>query len=311
MNPSHPVYIVSKGRWQSRMTARALDTMRVPYRIVVEPQEYEQYASVINPCKVLTLPFSNLGQGSIPARNWIWDHAIASGAPSHWILDDNIEAFNRLNRNIKPEVMTGAIFKAAEDFVDRYENVAIAGFNYYSFCKTTERVPPYYLNTRIYSCILLRNDINYRWRGRYNEDTDLSIRVLKDGWCTVLFNAFLAGKVTTMRMTGGNTDELYKDDGRKRMAEALVEQHPDIVRVAWKFNRWHHQVDYSGFKASQLERKTGVTIAEGVNNYGMKLVFMDRQTITVREMRSAGSSLSCIAQKLKITVPEVARILRG
>jgi hypothetical protein len=36
----------------------------------------------------------------------------------------------------------------------------------------------------------------------------LSLRALKDGLCTILFNAFLAGKVTTLRMKGGNTDEL-------------------------------------------------------------------------------------------------------
>jgi hypothetical protein len=118
---------------------------------------------------------------------------------------------------------------------------------------------------------LIKNDIPYRWRGRYNEDTDLSLRVLKDGWCTVLFNAFLAGKVTTMRMTGGNTDELYQDDGRKKMAEELVEQHPDVAKVVWKFNRWHHQVDYSSFKKNELIRKDNQTIPSGINNYGMVL----------------------------------------
>lgn len=269
MNPKNPMYIVSKGRAESRLTSKALERMNVPYRIVVEPQEYDAYAAYIAPWKILKLPFSNLGMGSIPARNWIWEHSISEGATSHWILDDNIEAFNRLCHNRKPPVETGAMFKAAEDFVDRYENVAISGFNYYSFCKTTERVPPFYLNTRIYSCILIRNDIPYRWRGRYNEDTDLSIRALKDGYCTVLFNAFLAGKVNTMRMTGGNTDELYKDDGRKKMAESLAEQHPDIVKVVWKFKRWHHQVDYRGFKKNKLKLKEGVVIPTGINNYGM------------------------------------------
>lgn len=203
MNPDYPIYIISKSRWQSRLTSKALELMGVPYRIVVEPQEADNYRAVIDPSKVLVLPFSNLGLGSIPARNWVWEHAIAEGHARHWILDDNIEAFNRLNRNNKPEVRTGAIFKAAESFVDRYENVAVSGFNYYSFCKSVDAVPAYYLNTRIYSCILIDNAIPFRWRGRYNEDTDLSIRVLKAGYCTVLFNAFLAGKVTTMRMKGG------------------------------------------------------------------------------------------------------------
>lgn len=271
MNPNYPIYIVSKSRWQSRLTSRTLDRMRVPYRLVIEPQEYKEYAAVIDPQKILVLPFSNLGQGSIPARNWIWEHAANHGDSRHWILDDNIEAFNRLNRNSKPVAETGAIFKAAEDFVERFENVALAGFNYYSFCKTTERVPPYYLNTRIYSCILIRNDLPFRWRGRYNEDTDLSIRVLKEGYCTILFNAFLAGKVCTMRMKGGNTDDLYAGEGRKNMAESLAAQHPDIVKVVWKFKRWHHHVDYSSFK-QRLIRKSDISIPTGINNYGMILV---------------------------------------
>ncbi len=274
--PKHPVYIVSKGRWKHGLTARALGKMNVDFRVVIEPQELEMYSQHIAKEKLLTLPFSNLGQGSIPARNWIWEHAISIGAERHWILDDNIEDFNRLNRNEKPVCRTGAIFRAAEDFVERYENVPLAGFNYYSLCKKADRLPPYYLNTRIYSCILIDNALYMRWRGKYNEDTDLSIRVLKSGYCTILFNAFLAGKVNTMRMKGGNTDELYKDDGRRIMAESLREQHPDVVKVTRKFERWQHHVDYKPFKKNKLVKKESVVVSQGINNYGMKLVEVPR-----------------------------------
>lgn len=271
MNPKYPVYIISKGRWETRLTSKALESIGVPYSIVVEPQEAERYAEVIDPEKVLVLPFSNLGQGSIPARNYVWDHARQSGAFRHWILDDNISTFFRLNRNLKIPVGDGTIFRCAEEFVDRYENVAKAGFNYKMFASRKTVMPPYYLNTRVYSCILLRNDIEYEWRGRYNEDTDLSLRLLKDGWCTVLFNAFLAEKQPTMTMKGGNTDELYIGDGRRAMAESLVEQHPDVARVTYKWGRWQHHVDYSGFARNRLRRKSGVCIAEGVDNFGMVL----------------------------------------
>ncbi|PYU26985.1 MAG: hypothetical protein DMG30_00505, partial [Acidobacteria bacterium] len=176
----------------------------------------------------LKLPFSNLGQASIPARNWVWEHAVAAGASRHWILDDNIRQFHRLNRNARIRVRTGAIFRAAEDFVDRYENVALAGFHYTTFAPRRSKRPAFLLNTRIYSCTLIKNDLPYRWRGRYNEDTDLSLRALKDGWCTVLFYAFLADKIRTMTLKGGNTDELYAGEGRLRMAQSLREQHPEI-----------------------------------------------------------------------------------
>lgn len=275
-NPRYPVYVISKGRWESRLTVKTLDAIGVPYSVVVEPQEYEQYASVITKENILTLPFSNLGQGSIPARNWVWDHAAKSGAARHWILDDNLKGFFRYNRNKALPVKTGAIFAAAEDFVDRYDNVPMAGFHYEMFCHWTrdrgKEKPAFYLNTRVYSCILLDSTKPHRWRGRYNEDTDLSLRFLKDGYCTVLFCAFCCGKQATMKMKGGNTDELYADDGRTKMAESLREQHPDVVTVIKRWGRDQHFVNYAPFKRNKLVRRSGFVMPSEPNEYGMRLV---------------------------------------
>lgn len=276
-NPRYPVYVISKGRWESRLTSKALESMRVPYRIVVEPQEHDQYAAVIDPAKILVLPFSDLGQGSIPARNWVWEHSISEGHERHWILDDNIRYFHWFNRNRRWVVKSGATFRAAEEFVDRYENVAMAGMQYEKFApvKVKHRAP-FVTNTRIYSCILLSNAIPHRWRGRYNEDTDLSLRVLKDGWCTILFYAFLAEKAATMSMKGGNTDELYQGDGRLKMAQSLQQQHPDVTKIAWKWGRWQHVVNYRPFKGNKLRLKPGMVVPKGVNNFG--LVCKQRET---------------------------------
>ncbi len=278
-NPNYPVYIISKGRYKPRLTAKGLTRMGVPFRIVIEPQEYDKYSAVIDKNSILVLPFSDLEQGSIPARNWVWEHSIEEGHERHWILDDNIYYFNSLNRNRKLKVASGATFKAAEDFVNRYTNVAISGMQYTMFIPQKSKIPPVTFNTRIYSCILIKNDIPYRWRGRYNEDTDLSLRALKDGWCTVLFNAFTCRKQVTMSSKGGNTDELYKQndemDGRLLMAQSLQEQHPDVVKITRKWGRWQHQVDYRPFKYIRLIKKEGIVIPKGVNNYGMKLVKKD------------------------------------
>jgi hypothetical protein len=276
MDPKYPIYIISKGRWESRLTSKSLEKMDVPYHIVIEPQEFKEYAAVIDPHKILVLPFSNLGQGGIPARNWVWEHSITVGFDRHWIIDDNISEFRRWNNNRKLKVNDGAIFKAMEDFTDRYENIALCGPNYFMFVKQKYPDDPFRMNVRIYSCILINNSIPYRWRGRYNEDTDLSLRALKDGWCTILFNAFLATKSTTMTMKGGNTDELYKQDdkfdGRLEMAKHLQKQHPDVTKITRKWGRWQHSVDYRPFKGNRLIKKPGIIIPEGVNNYGMVLV---------------------------------------
>ena len=114
--------------------------------------------------------------------------------------------------------------------------------------------------------------MRHKWRGKYNEDTDLSLRVLKDGNCTILFNAFLCGKVTTMRMKGGNTGEVYEDtDNRREFAESLQKQHPDVATVSWKFGRWHHHVNYKPFKKNRLILREGLVVPQKINNYGMVL----------------------------------------
>lgn len=283
MNPRYPIYIISKGRWETRLTSRALEEMHVPYQIVIEPQEYDEYAAVIDPAKILVLPFSNLGQGGIPARNWVWEHSISEGHERHWILDDNLRAFYRLNRNLKIKLTSGVGFAATEDFIDRYLNVPMAGLQYELLAPRKQTHPPFILNTRIYSCILLSNSVPYRWRGRYNEDTDLSLRILKDGYCTILVQAFLCDKVATMRMKGGNTESLYKldgqQDGRLLMAQSLQQQHPDVVKITRKWGRWQHQVDYRPFKANRLVRKPGLVIPEGSNEYGMVLIGPNREPV--------------------------------
>jgi len=292
-NPIYPIYIVSKGRSASMLTSRSLTKMHVPHYIAIEPQDESDYQKALDKFKLrkyatlLILPFSNHGDGPGRARNWCWDHSIAFGAEKHWVLDDNIRGFYRLNENQRIPVETGAIFRAAEDFVNRYENVPVAGFQYRFFAVPNQKLPPFVKNTRIYSTLLIDNNCKFRWRGRYNEDTDLCLRVLKDGDCTIQFNAFLQGKAGTQSVKGGNNDEFYHkelvDDesfsktgynpkGTYNKSKMLVEMHPDVVRLVWRYNRWHHYVDYSHFKDNKLRLKLGVVIPKGVNNYGMELI---------------------------------------
>lgn len=284
MLPSFPVYIVSKGRFNNGLTTRALHEMNVPHYLVVEENEFDLYKNGRCFGEILILPerykteyevCDNLGLtksvGAGAARNFCIDHSLSNGFSRHWVMDDNIDAFHYLNRNEKFEVRTGATLKAAEDFVCRYSNVPVSGLNYYSFCKKTDKVAPYILNTRIYSCLLIDNHSGYRWRGRYNEDTDLSLRVLKDGLCTIQFNAFLCGKITTQRMRGGNSAEFYDDEGTLPKSKMLEEMHPDVAKVVFKFNRWHHHVDYTPFKKNRLIKIVNTDNMPKINNYGLTL----------------------------------------
>lgn len=274
MNPRYPVYIISKGRSKTGLTFRALENIGVDFKVAVEPQEFDEYADSVGAARLIRLPFSNLGLGSIPARNFVWEHALQAGHDRHWILDDNIGSFRRLNRNLQIKVASGTIFRCAEDFVDRYENVALAGFQYDYFLPSKYKFPACIFNTRVYSCILVKNDIPFRWRGKYNEDTDLSLQVLKAGWVTVNFNAFIQEKKETLSMGGGNS-EIYAGNGRMLMAQSLIEHHHDVATVTMKYGRPQHHVNYKPFKGNLLIRRKGISQQNAINNYGMILSARD------------------------------------
>ena len=282
MNPSYPVYIVSKGRWNSRQTSKALHMMGVPHFMIVEQQEYDNYRAVVDDSATLLVLDSayqdeydtcdELGEdkskGPGPARNFAWRHAMDAGHEWHWVMDDNIRRFYRLNRNLKIPAADGTPLFCMEQFATRYENVSMVGPNYTFFAPRKIKLPPYVLNTRIYSCNLIRNDVEFRWRGRYNEDTDLSLRMLKDGCCTVQFNAFLQQKAPTQTVRGGNTSDFYAKEGTLPKSSMLFRMHPDVTQLMWRFGRPHHYVDYSPYRANRLRRKAGIEIPTGINEYG-------------------------------------------
>lgn len=296
--PQFPLYIPSKSRSQYMHTSKALTAMGVRHFIVVEPQQVDDYQQSVREkglaATVLPLDMAykdtyekcdDLGltksTGPGPARNFAWDHSLANGHAWHWVMDDNIDWFFRFNNNLKTPCRSPGYWRAMEDFCLRYENLAMAGPNF-MFASRKSKAPAFVTNTRIYSCNLIRNDIGYRWRGRYNEDTILSLDLLKAGWCTVQFNAFLQDKLETQKLTGGNTDEFYWAEGEKKAgqryadggtlakSQMLVDVHPDVATICHKFRRDHHHVNYEGF-TQRLKYKEGVTPSEGMNNYGMEL----------------------------------------
>jgi hypothetical protein len=307
VNPEYPIYIISKGRWDFLLTARALERMGVRYTIVVEPKEYANYETAFAGTydddyggrKPFTLGvlhkapenFSERGCGSIPVRNYVWDLALKTGKARHWLMDDSIPSFIRLNHNLHIRLETGAALRAMEIFCDRYENCVIAGCQNNQFAEAKAAWPPFELNTKIFSCTLIQNDLRLmdglskteinetqgRWRGRYNEDVDLLLRTLKAGLCTVCFITFNSEKIGhDVKMSGGNTDTIYAvKDYDLLKSESLVVHHPDVTRLTHRFSRWHHNANYK--KAARiggnpvLKLREGVVIPEGVNNYGMVL----------------------------------------
>lgn len=289
--PRFPIYIPSKSRAESALTPSALDELGVPYLIVVEASQHDAYAARFQPGRLLVLDKTfqddydtcddagnQRSKGPGPARNFIWEHARTQGHTWHWVMDDNIRAFYRLHQNRKYAVSgSGQAFHAMETFVLRYENIGMAGPEYEMFVPARQPAAPFRMNTRIFSCNLIRNDIDLRWRGRYNEDLILSIDMLKAGWCTVLFLAFLQKKIATQQMSGGNTEAFYEHEGTLRKSQMALQVHPDVVQLAQRYGRVHHQGDFSQFRNMSLIRRPGYQVVD-VDPYPMRLI--DRELLS-------------------------------
>lgn len=292
MNPKYPLYIVSKGRSEKRHTVKALEQMNVPFKVVINKEEFEDYAAVIDKSNLLVMPqkfydeydtCDNLGskkaKGPGAARNFAWQHSIENKFRFHWVMDDNITRFLRLWKNKKYKCLDGTCFKVMEDFVERYENIAMAGPAYSMFTKQKQVLRPFILNTRIYSCNLIKNDVPFRWRGRYNEDTILSLDMLKAGWCTIEFNIFTQDKIRTQIVKGGNTEQFYSKEGTAPKSIMQVAVHPDVSRLTFRFGRIHHFVDYSSFQKNIPILKDSSTFRNKVNEYDMKLVYLENNIL--------------------------------
>ena len=291
VEPKYPIYVITKGRWEKRYTIDTLEDMGIDFYICVEPDEYDKYAEVVDVNKIIKLPenFSKRGQGGIPVRNFVWEHSVKNGYKKHWIIDDNIEGFFRWHLNTQKRVRDGVFFRIMEDFSDRYSNLGLVACQYFSFIPAidTGRLQ-FIVNTRTYSCILINTELldkrlDERWRGRYNEDTDLTLRVLSTGdLCTVNFNNLLSGKKTTGSVKGGNTDTIYEfgDDktenakftGLQKKFDELKENWGDIVKLTHARHadgRPHHIISYTRLFKQELVLKDGISKEPKVNNYNM------------------------------------------
>jgi hypothetical protein len=289
--PKYPIYIPSKTRWDIRLTSDTLIRMGCKHYMIVEEHQLENYKAKVDPewVTLLVLPQKYLDEydtcddlgttkskGPGAARNFAWEHSIANGHKRHWVMDDNMKHFYRLDGDKRIIVADGAIIRAMEDHADQFTNCVMTGPHYNFFAVPKDNLSPFVPNTRVYSCNLIQNDIPFRWRGRYNEDTILSLDILKAGYCTMQYHAFLCGKIVTQALAGGNTAEFYALEGTKPKSQMLVDVHPDVSEMVWKHGRWHHFVNYLPYKKTRLIY-ADPNLPDEPNEYGMQLIKIEAE----------------------------------
>lgn len=240
MKPKYPIYIPTKNRHKLAHTIRCFLEDGVDFKIVVEPSQADNYKEFKD--IMLVLPEDNMRL--LGSRLWIREHSLKNGFARHWQFDDNIRYVGRLHKGERIRCNANKAIAIVEEFTDRYSNVGVSGLNYRMFVARQKK--PYILNTRVYSASLINNEMPYKHRLYYNDDTDLCLQCVTNNLCTINFCTFFIEKITTMKVQGGNTTDLYEKDGRLLMARSLEEVWgKELVETKWRFGRPQHVVKNS------------------------------------------------------------------
>lgn len=250
----YPIYIISKGRYEKTLTADIFENEGLNYLIAVEPQEYELYCKKLGVKKVLKLPFSNLGLGSYPARNFCWEHAKERGFKYHWLFDDNIIEFKKWINGKRKKIFDILTAIRYVEYYSEKNNIDISGFEEPNFVVKPPK-KPFKRNCHVYSAMLIKNSLPYRWRLKYNEDVDLCLQVLHNGGSTASCVYYMADKISTSKkMKGGNQTELYKGNAPEKnllKAKMLEAVWPQYAKTVIRFGRHHHLINWKQFKINK------------------------------------------------------------
>ena len=271
----YPIYVTTYKRaflLSKRYTIRLLEDMGIPYYIVIKQEDEIAYSTELEKHgykhhNLLVVPTewmdneAKLGNGaSIPQRNYALFHSIQNGDTHHWILDDNIRNFHRWNRFNRIKFNDPSVFAYTEEFARSIvEPIGLVGLNYTFDYPSIDFKPRYVVNTKVYSCILINNDIftqhGIRWRLNYNEDVRLGLDCLTRGIRTIGMNQFLIEKTSTGTFKGGN-QEAYKNfskEGFSLKFSELFNEFGDTYIAnhsnKYKDGRDHHKVKYEKFSS--------------------------------------------------------------
>jgi len=227
----HPIFIPSKGRADNCRTAdRLVDLGCSNFKIVVEPNDYDGYATHYSTDYLLTLDVNDHGLGY--ARQWIKAHSAACGDQCHWQIDDDL-IFKRWINGKKVTRHDDAIrmLCEVEDVVGRFTNIGIAGLRRQTFAHVM--TDPITVNRQPASCVLVNNSTKARYRRGIVEDTDYAMQVLVEGYCTLVFNRLLYDQPSQGIQAGGLTGSVEFDNPMKDQNRELVRQWPGAFQIEY------------------------------------------------------------------------------
>eukprot|EP00759_Apiculatamorpha_spiralis_P035159 PhF_6_TR36127/c0_g1_i2/m.52438 len=195
-----PIFIPSKGRATANGTWTALQEVGLPYTVVVEPQdfdEYKQHHAHYRHASVVSLPKND--QGVQYVRNYIL-YKLSPPVGWYWCIDDDVTVFYALSQqeSQQDELVRVNIKQALElaspaDALTVAPNACLLGLEYLQFASMAlnKGRPLYRLNSyaNICCCInrsrfpkaLIVPDCDFTYRFPIREDYDMCLQIITNG----------------------------------------------------------------------------------------------------------------------------------
>ena len=206
--PKYDICILSLGRYETNYTHNLLCDMNIYHYLFVEDKEFSLYQNKINSfmCKLINCGSnpSELQLGSSPMRNYILNYFYEKGEKRIWMLDDNIQKYQRMNNGQKIENYDKNVFTSIE-------HIGICSHNVGTTVKSDGQRSIIIENGKHYSSMLLLTTPEFRFSWKYNEDIGISIDYILSGKLNLCFNHMLFIKNTSGKDKGGNTNTIYQD----------------------------------------------------------------------------------------------------
>lgn len=199
MKTKYPIYIPSKARSNNCITPNNLYKYDFnSFKIVIEPQDYKKYKNYFNENNLLQLNKNDMGIAYV--RQFIKNHS--SNYSFHWQLDDDLRFKKRINNKNVPYNPI-EMFCEVENYIDRHSNIGLAGLRNSVFAFSQKNDIAY--NKQIASCVLVNTNTKCKYRKDTIEDTDYSMQILSEGYCTIIFNRLLYDNPPQGKVRGGNS----------------------------------------------------------------------------------------------------------
>lgn len=255
MTNKYHVYVPSKGRASNCITAKLLEADGLAFTILVEPQDYKEYAKHFSADNLFKMKSND--RGIAYARNQALALSIKRGQKCHWQMDDDIRKFMERVDGKNVKVTAAKSVKDVEQVFKSYKNLGMIAHRYTSFAFAQTK--DLSINQNPCSSFLLRNDMEAKWNKGTVVDADFALQILFKGWSTIITNRLLIDTIPPMKQAGGLTDSEYAGDGRFDRFTKLAADWPNCFTVKRDKEgkaKLHHKRIWSSFEQRPIEKRS-------------------------------------------------------